>query len=58
MTEKTKYTAFRCPEELLEPLKLKAKKDRRSMSGYIIKLIAEDVKDELAARHASQSADK
>jgi hypothetical protein len=42
----SKYTAFRCPEDLLELAKVKAKKDRRSLSNYIITLIERDVKDE------------
>jgi len=41
----SKYTAFRCPEDLLELAKTKAKKDRRSLSNYIITLIEKDVKD-------------
>ena len=41
----SKYTAFRCPEDLLELAKIKAKKDRRSLSNYIITLIEKDVKD-------------
>ena len=45
----SKYTAFRCPEDLLELAKVKAKKDRRSLSNYIITLIEKDVQDELPA---------
>ena len=41
----SKYTAFRCPEDLLELAKTKAKKDRRSLSNYIITLIEKDVKE-------------
>ncbi|MDB6152123.1 MAG: hypothetical protein JWL90_576 [Chthoniobacteraceae bacterium] len=41
----TRYTAFRCPEDLLEVAKIKAKKDRRSLSNYIITLIDKDVKE-------------
>ncbi len=41
----SKYTAFRCPEDLLELAKVKAKKDRRSLSNYIITLIEKDVSD-------------
>ena len=41
----SKYTAFRCPEDLLEMAKIKAKKDRRSLSNYIITLIEKDVQD-------------
>ena len=39
----TKYTAFRCPEELLAKAKAKAEADRRSLSNYIITLIEKDV---------------
>ncbi len=39
----SKYTAFRCPEDLLELAKVKAKKNRRSLSNYIITLIEKDV---------------
>lgn len=39
----SKYTAFRCPEDLLELAKSKARKDRRSLSNYIITLIEKDV---------------
>ena len=42
----SKYTAFRCPEDLLELAKIKAKKDRRSLSNYIITLIEKDVQEE------------
>ncbi len=48
----SKYTAFRCPEDLLELAKVKAKKDRRSLSNYIITLIEKDVKDELESGDA------
>lgn len=41
----SKYTAFRCPEDLLELAKVKAKKDRRSLSNYIITLIEKDVQN-------------
>jgi hypothetical protein len=39
----TRYTAFRCPEDLLEKAKAKARGDRRSLSNYIIMLIEKDV---------------
>lgn len=39
----SKYTAFRCPEDLLELAKVKAKKARRSLSNYLITLIEKDV---------------
>jgi hypothetical protein len=39
----TRYTAFRCPEDLLEKAKAKARGDRRSLSNYIITLIEKDV---------------
>ncbi len=39
----SKYTAFRCPEDLLEKAKARAKRDRRSLSNYLITLIDRDV---------------
>ena len=42
----TKYTAFRCPEDLLAKAKEKAAKDRRSLSKYLIILIEKDVVNE------------
>lgn len=39
----SKYTAFRCPEDLLAKAKVKAQKDRRSLSNYLITLIEKDV---------------
>ena len=53
----SKYTAFRCPEDLLELAKVKAKKDRRSLSNYIITLIEKDVRD-LAVDGEGQSRKK
>ena len=49
----TRYTAFRCPEDLLEVAKIKARKDRRSLSNYLITLIEKDVKDEMPS-HAEK----
>ena len=51
----SKYTAFRCPEDLLELAKVKAKKDRRSLSNYIITLIEKDVQDMM---HESEEANE
>ena len=39
----SKYTAFRCPEDLLVKAKAKANKVHRSLSNYLITLIARDV---------------
>ena len=39
----SKYTAFRCPEDLLAKAKARAKRDRRSLSNYLITLIDKDV---------------
>jgi len=39
----SKYTAFRCPVDLLEKAKARAKRDRRSLSNYLITLIDKDV---------------
>ena len=52
----SKYTAFRCPEDLLELAKVKAKKDRRSLSNYIITLIEKDVQDMLPEDEALRNA--
>lgn len=46
MSTQSKYTAFRCPEDLLKKAKIKAAKDRRSLSNYIINLIAKDTEQE------------
>ena len=54
----SKYTAFRCPEDLLELAKIKAKKDRRSLSNYIITLIEKDVQDMIPPEEAGKSAKK
>lgn len=42
----TKYTAFRCPIDLLEKAKIKAGQNRRSLSNYLVTIIEDDVKDE------------
>lgn len=42
----TKYTAFRCPIELLEKAKIKAQANRRSLSNYLVTIIEEDVKND------------
>ena len=52
----SKYTAFRCPEDLLELAKVKAKKDRRSLSNYIITLIEKDVQDMIPEEEATRAA--
>ncbi|HSI12543.1 MAG TPA: hypothetical protein VK961_10885 [Chthoniobacter sp.] len=54
----SKYTAFRCPEDLLELAKIKAKKDRRSLSNYIITLIEKDVQDEEAVTDEAKAKRK
>lgn len=54
----SKYTAFRCPEDLLELAKVKAKKDRRSLSNYIITLIEKDVKEMAPPEEPTKSAQK
>ena len=38
----SQYTAFRCPEDLLRKAKIRAKRDRRSLSNYLITLIDRD----------------
>jgi hypothetical protein len=39
----TKYTAFRCPNDLLRRAKLVADGERRSLSNYIIWLLEQDL---------------
>jgi len=41
----TKYTAFRCPEDLLAKAKVKADAERRSLSNYIVMLIEKNTQD-------------
>lgn len=36
------YTAFRCPTDVLARAKERAKQERRSLSNYIITLLAKD----------------
>lgn len=52
----SKYTAFRCPEDILAAAKIKAKADRRSLSNYIITLLESAVEDELV--HIRRSSGK
>ena len=54
----SKYTAFRCPDDLLSKAKVKALKDRRSLSNYIITLIEADVKDEPTPKKAAPAKKK
>jgi hypothetical protein len=60
----SKYTAFRCPEELLELAKVKSRQERRSLSNYIVTLIDRDVKvgpqseNPVRSRHASSETEK
>ncbi len=56
----SKYTAFRCPEDLLEKAKLRAKRDRRSLSNYLITLIDKDVAgmDDVAQEEGGESREK
>ena len=39
----SKYTAFRCPEDLLAKAKVKAAGNFRSLSNYIITLMDKDL---------------
>jgi hypothetical protein len=43
--DETKYTAFRCPVDLLALMKTKARSQRRSMSNYLICLIERDLNE-------------
>ncbi len=42
----TKYTAFRCPLDLLALAKVRARRERRSLSNYLITLIERDTRAE------------
>lgn len=48
----SKYTAFRCPDDLLAKAKVKALRDRRSLSNYLITLIEKDVAGEPTPKKA------
>jgi hypothetical protein len=39
----SRYTAFRCPEDVLRRAKRVADSERRSLSNYIIRLLEEDL---------------
>ena len=61
----SKYTAFRCPEDLLEKAKIRAKRERRSLSNYLITLIDKDVagmgelvEQEVGASRSSRNGEK
>jgi len=61
----SKYTAFRCPEDLLEKAKIRAKRERRSLSNYLITLIDKDVagmgelvEQEVGAMRGSRNGEK
>ena len=61
----SKYTAFRCPEDLLEKAKVRAKRERRSLSNYLIMLIDKDVagmaelvKEEVAVARGNLNGDR
>lgn len=57
----SKYTAFRCPNDLLRRAKLVADGERRSLSNYIIWLLEQDLvrramrdHEKTSENHASQ----
>jgi len=54
----SKYTAFRCPEDLLIKAKARANKDHRSLSNYLITLIAKDVGGSMPAAKSKARAPK
>ena len=54
----SKYTAFRCPDDLLAKAKAKAAGDRRSLSNYLITLIEKDVVDEPTPKAPAKKAKK
>lgn len=47
MATKTERLYFRCTEELKKKLKEMAKKEHRSVSNYLEKIIAEKMQEEL-----------
>jgi hypothetical protein len=52
----SKYTAFRCPNDLLRRAKLVADGERRSLSNYIIWLLEQDLIRRAVREHeASES---
>jgi len=54
----TRYTAFRCPEDLLEKAKARARRERRSLSNYIITLIEKDVQSEATTAEEAKARRK
>lgn len=48
----TKYTAFRCPQEILNAAKQRAKAERRSLSNYIICLLEDHLGPDVKAKGA------
>lgn len=51
LTSKTKYVAFRCPNKLLKVVEMRAKKERRNLSNYIVCALERDVKHPLPESH-------
>jgi len=49
------YTAFRCPEDILAKAKVKADKERRSLSNYIITLLEKDAGNETIPASSAKS---
>lgn len=37
------FTAFRCPDDLRRALEIQAQKEHRTLSNYILTLVAEDI---------------
>jgi hypothetical protein len=54
----SRHTALNAPDDLLAKAKVKASKDRRSLSKYLILLIEADVKDEPTPRTAAPDKKK
>jgi hypothetical protein len=51
----SKYTAFRCPNDLLRRAKLVADGERRSLSNYIIWLLEQDLIRRAVREHEQAS---
>lgn len=58
LNDMSKYTAFRCPNELLRRAKHVADAERRSLSNYIIWLLERDLIQRAARDYEQEKAQK
>jgi hypothetical protein len=54
----SKYTAFRCPVDVLERAKAKAASQRRSLSNYMVVLLDENTRDMPAPRAKKNKSER